>query len=167
MDIEWLREEEITKQFAQLLKRIQIPEEVLSEIIESLKTVHKGKSEFREEQFTQLNQEKDKYAKRLENMYKDKLDGCITADEYDKLYKEFRAKIEETDLKLSNLQKAEDDYYLTTGYLLELTNKACELFESSEIEEKRQLLKLIVQNPVLDGRIVKYSLLKPFDTILN
>ncbi len=166
-DIEWLREEEITRQFAQLLKRIQIPEEVLSEITESLKSVHKGKSEFREEQFTKLTQEKNKYAKRIENMYKDKLDGCITSDEYDKLYKEFRAKIDETDTRLSNLQKAEDDYYLTTGYLLELANKASELFESSEIEEKRQLLKLIVQNPTLDGRIVRYDVLKPFDTILK
>lgn len=105
--------------------------------------------------------------KRIENMYKDRLDGRITVDEYDRLYKEFRTKIEETDSRLSNLQKAEDDYYLTTNYLLQLANKAYELFESSEIEQKRQLLKLILQNPTLDGRLVQYDVLKPFDTILN
>jgi len=91
----------------------------------------------------------------------------ITADEYDKLYKEFRTKIEEVDSKLIGLQKAEDEYYLTANYLLQLANKAYELFESSEIEQKRQLLKLTLQNPTLDDRIVRYIVQKPFDTILD
>lgn len=91
----------------------------------------------------------------------------ITADEYDKMYRGFRDKIDGIDSKLGNLQKAEDNYYLSVNYLLQLTQRAYDLFISSEIEEKRQILKLILQNSVLDGRLVKYSLLKPFDTILN
>jgi len=166
-DVEWLREEEITEQFAKLFQRIQIPQDVLEELTESLKSVHQGKSEFREQHYNQLTKEKDMYAKRLENMYLDKLDGRITTDEYDKLYKEFRAKIEEVDSKLIGLQKAEDDYYLTATYLLQLANKAYDLFISSEIEQKRQLLKLTLQNPTLDGRLVRYIVQKPFDTILD
>lgn len=164
---EWLREEEITEQYAQLFKKMHIPEDVLKEIVDSLKSVHQGKSDFREAQFKKLTDEKEKYAKRIEAMYLDRLDGRITADGYDKMYKGFRAKIDEIDSTLLNLQKAEDDYYLTSEYLLKLLNKAYTLFISSEIEEKRQLLKLILQNSTLDGRLVKYSLLKPFDTILN
>lgn len=164
---EWLREEDITEQFAQLFKRIQIPQEVLEDITDSLKSVHKGKSEFREQQYEALTKEKDRYAKRIENVYLDKLDGRITTDEYDKFYKRFRGKIEEIDNRLTNLQKAEDNYYLTANYLLQLANRAYDLFASSEIEEKRQLLKLLLQNPTLDGKIVRFSLLKPFDTILN
>ena len=83
------------------------------------------------------------------------------------MYKEFRTKIEETDSRLSNLQKAEDDYYLTANYLLQLANRAYELFESSEIEQKRQLLKSVPQNLTLEGRLVQYDAIKPFDTILN
>ena len=83
------------------------------------------------------------------------------------MYKGFREKIDDIDSKLSNLQKAEDDYYLTSKYLLELTQRAYDLFVSSEINEKRQLLKLILQNSRLDGRLVRYDLLKPFDTLLN
>ncbi len=165
--VEWLREEDITEQFAQLFKRIQIPQDVLEEITESLKSVHQGKSEFREQQFEQLNKEKDKYAKRIENMYLDKLDRRITADEYDNLYTDFRNKIEEIDNRLSNLQKAEDDYYLTATYLLQLANKAYDLFMSSEMEQKRQLLKLTLQNLTLDRRLLCYNAIKPFDTILN
>lgn len=164
---EWLREEDITEQFAQLFKRIQIPQDVLEEITESLKSVHQGKSEFREQQYQQLTQERNRYAKRIENIYLDKIDGRITTDEHDKFYADFRNKIEQIDSQLVNLQKAEDDYYLCANYLLQLANRAYELFASSEIEQKRQLLKLVLQNLTLEGRIVRYEAIKPFDTILN
>lgn len=69
--------------------------------------------------------------------------------------------------KLTNLQEAEDEYYLTASYLLQLTNRAYDLFASSEIEQKRQLLKLVLQNLTLEGRKVRYEAIKPLETILN
>lgn len=164
---EWLREEDITEQFAQVFKKLQIPQDVLEDITDSLRSVHKGKSEFREQQYKELTKERGRYAKRIENMYLDKLDGSITTDGYDKLYKEFRGKIDEIDSRLARLQKAEDEYYVTAIYLLELANRAYDLFKSSEIEERRQLLKLTLQNLVLDGKKVQFQAQKPFDTILN
>lgn len=164
---DWLREEDITEQFAQLFKKLELPEYVADDTIASLKSVHQNKSKFREEQIKKLTSEKEITAKRIEAMYLDKLDGRITTDGYDKMYKGFRSKIEEIDIKLFRLQKAEDDYYLTSEYILKLLTRAYSLFVSSEIEQKRQLLKLILQNCTLEGRLVKYSLLKPFDAILN
>ncbi len=68
---------------------------------------------------------------------------------------------------MSILQDAEDHYYITAKYLLELANRAYELFESSEVEERRQLLKLILQNLRVEGKTVRCDAIKPFDTILN
>jgi hypothetical protein len=82
------------------------------------------------------------------------------------LYKDFRQKIAAIDYKLTNLQQAEDNYYLTAKYLLELANRAYDLFMSSEIEEKRELLKLTLQNLKLKGKTVQYEAIKPFDKIL-
>jgi hypothetical protein len=65
------------------------------------------------------------------------------------------------------LQDAEDNYYFTVDSLLNLSNRAKELFESSEIEEKRQLIKLVLQNLKLDGTLVRYDYLKPFSTIVE
>lgn len=65
------------------------------------------------------------------------------------------------------LQEAEDNYYITAKYILELSNRAYELFKSSEVEERRQLIKLVLQNLRIEGRLVKFEGLKPFDTILN
>lgn len=63
------------------------------------------------------------------------------------------------------LQEADDNYYITAQYLVELANKAYDLFKSSEVEERRQLIKLTLSNLTLEGKNVRYDLLNPFDTI--
>jgi len=65
------------------------------------------------------------------------------------------------------LQEAEDNYYITAKYLLELANRAYELFVRSEVEERRQLIKLVPSNLRVEGRKVRCDVIKPFDTILN
>ena len=163
----WLREENITEQIGKVFKGIQIPEEVLTQIVTSLQSSHEGKVSFRETQYKQLTSEHEKYTKRLEKIYIDRLDGRITDDEYDKFYQSFREKVAEIDTQLSMLQEAEDNYYLSAKYILELANRAYELFESSEVEERRQLIKLVLSNLRVEDDLVRYDAIKPFDTLLN
>jgi len=77
---------------------------------------------------------------------------------YDKKYKEYRQSQNELQDKMSKLQKADEEYYITCGYLLKLASKAGELFESSEPAEKREILKLLLQNCTLNGTSVCYDL---------
>ncbi len=65
------------------------------------------------------------------------------------------------------LQEAEDNYYITVKYLLELANRAYELFMRSEVEERRQLIKLVLSNLRVEDKIVRFEAIKPFDTLLN
>lgn len=164
---EWLREEEITNQLGNVFKRLQVPEWVVEQIVEALRTTHESKINFRDKQYSKLTEEHETYSKRLEKLYLDRLDGRITDNEYDKFYQSFREQIADIDTRLGILQEAEDNYYITAKYLLELANKAYELFVSSEVEERRQLIKLVLSNLQVEGKIVRYDGLKPFDTILN
>ena len=90
----------------------------------------------------------------------------ITDDEYDKFYQSFREQLSDTDTRLTLLQEAEDNYYITAKYLLDLANRAYDLFVGSELEEKRQLINLVLKNLKLDGKTVKFEAIKPFDTLL-
>lgn len=72
----------------------------------------------------------------------------------------FRDKVAEIDARLCILQEAEDNYYVTAKYLLELANRAYELFKSSEVEEKRQLIKLVLSNLRVEDKIVRYDAIK-------
>ena len=76
-----------------------------------------------------------------------------------------RAKQDEIQAKIAQLQAADEDYYITAGYVLKLASKASELFESSEPMEKRILLKMALQNLKLRGRNVEYAWVEPFDAV--
>lgn len=66
---------------------------------------------------------------------------------------------------MGKLQIADEEYYISSDYILNLTPRAAELFESSEPIEKRQLLRFALQNFQLDGTLVRYNEIKPFDKI--
>lgn len=101
----------------------------------------------------------------MDNLYLDKLKGRITDDDYDRYFQSFKEQKADIATRLGILQEAEDNYYITAKYLLELESRAYELFESSEVEERRQLIKLVLSNLSLDGKIVRYEWKKPFDKI--
>jgi site-specific DNA recombinase len=49
--------------------------------------------------------------------------------------------------------------------VLQLASRAYELFKSSEVEEKRQLIKLVLSNLRVEGEKVLWDVIKPFDLI--
>ncbi|MGD9116130.1 MAG: recombinase family protein, partial [Dehalococcoidia bacterium] len=162
---QWVREEELTEQFARLYKSIQIPKSVVEEITATLRKSHRDKTQFHRTMLESYQREYQKYETRIEKMYEDKLDGSITESEYNKKLKGFRAKQKEIYSKIASLRIADEEYYLTSEYLLQLANRAYDLFMSSEAEEKRQLLQLTLQNLELDGKKVNFELVKPFDKV--
>ena len=68
---------------------------------------------------------------------------------------------------MAKLRLTDEEYYITAEYLLKLASKASQLFESSEMHEKRLLLKMTLQNPTLNGKKVCYNWIKPFDVVAN
>ena len=53
---------------------------------------------------------------------------------------------------MNKLHFADEEYYLTSEYLLKLASNAGKLFESSEAHEKRLLLNMTLQNLELKGK---------------
>lgn len=64
-------------------------------------------------------------------------------------------------------KEAENNYYITAKYLLEIAQRAHELFESSIVEEKRQLLKLVLSKLEIDNEKLLWKLNKPFDLMIE
>ena len=58
--------------------------------------------------------------------------------------------------------KADENFYITASQVLDLSNRALEIFESSEVKEKRALINLLLQNSLLSERKLLFSLRSPF-----
>ncbi|GMU19842.1 MAG: hypothetical protein AMXMBFR12_10330 [Candidatus Babeliales bacterium] len=139
-----MREEEITEQLGNVFKRLAMPQDVIDQTLETLDELHQNKIEFH-----------------------DKLRGRITESEYDKFYTSLREKVTDISIQLEQLQEAEDNYYITVKRVLELVNYAYEIFISSEVEIKRQLIKLVLQNLQLKDENLLWEASSPFDLILK
>lgn len=99
----------------------------------------------------------------MEKMYDHFLDGKISEQEYDKRREGFKKKQVEIKSKLENLEETDDNYYTTCEYILKICQNAGQLFESSEPVVKRQILKLLVQDCVVDGVNLCHTIRRPFD----
>lgn len=158
----WLREEELTKQFAEYFDKIHIPEDIVESISKMLRESHQGKADLNKQVCQSLQEEYDKLGRRIERMYEDFLDRKIEEDFFEQKREDYRREQKNIRKRLDNLEGADDGYYITARYLLQLANKATAIFESSEVETKRQLIKLVLQNPVIDGVTLSATIRKPF-----
>jgi site-specific DNA recombinase len=122
----WLREEEITRQLGKVFKNLQIPEENLGEIIQTIDESNKAKAEFHTKKSARLVKEHKTLTTMLDNLYLDKLKGRITEDEYDRFYQSFRDQLAEITVKIEQLQDADANYHITAKYLLDLASRAFE-----------------------------------------
>jgi len=163
----WIREEKLTEQFAKIFKDLKIPKEIAEGIAKTLRESHQGKIEYHNSLLSDFQKENQKYEKRIEKMYEDYLDGRITQNMYDEKYQEYRTRQNEIKYKIDNLDKADNEYYITASYILSLVNRAYDLFLSSEPMIKRQLLKLLLQNCEIDNGNLRYTLNYPFSEIFS
>jgi hypothetical protein len=90
----------------------------------------------------------------------------ITQDEYDKKARSFNQRRLEIDILRKQHTNADMDFALTVTNLLNLASRASELFESSKVDQKRQLISFVVSNLRLNGKKVLYDLKKPFEALV-
>ena len=68
--------------------------------------------------------------------------------------------------KIKQHDNADEKFYITANAILLLAKRALEIFENSEMTEKRALLNFVFQNLELNGRKPVFMLKKPFDDML-
>ncbi len=162
----YIREEDLMKPIYDVLKNIQLSDDKIEMITEDLKRTHEAKNRFREQHVKFLMQEYDKYEQRINKLVDMLADGSITKDMFNKKLKEYKEKQAEIKEEIARYNQAEK-FYLTANMVLKLAQKAYEIFQSSEVEEKRQLLNFLLQNLTLQDKKLLFEMKKPFDTVLQ
>lgn len=160
-----IKEEKLIAQIEQVFSDISLPYEKLEAISKAMRDSHEEKIAYHQAVISKLQHEYQEIDRKLEVMYDDRLNGRITAEIYDKKLIEFKAQQQEIELRLGQHTKADESYYITASYLLDLASRAAELFESSKPEQKRQLIGLVLSNLKLRGQTLEFTLKGPFAAI--
>lgn len=127
----------------------------------------KDKMEYHNEAIKALEQKIAILQKRIDAAYIDKIDGRIPEafwrDQTDKWLKEK----EEATSKLLVHQKSDTHYLKSARIVLELSNKAYDLFMKQDSSEKRKLVSILFSNSSFDGKTLEFNLRSPFDTVMQ
>ncbi len=91
----------------------------------------------------------------------------ITKDVYDKKHQEYHDKIQLLNIELEEHTKADYDYQTTVATVLSVARRAKSIFESSEPHEKRAFLNYLLQNPIVNGKKLEFTLRSPFNLVLE
>ncbi len=116
---------------------------------------------------TQIRKDYDLAQKKLDNALDMRLEGSITKEQYDEITPKLQARKHQLNEQLQGYSKADDIFANTVSSLLDIASNAYQLFISSEVEEKRQLMGFVFSNLKIRGRNLEYSMHKPFDLVVN
>jgi site-specific DNA recombinase len=163
----YVREEELLKPLLEYFDHIALNEEQIETITEYLREIHHSEARFHKESMTALRKEQDRVQRRISQIYDDKLDGVIDEVMYLEKVKEYKARQVELIEEMKRHETADQNFYVTANMVLKLASRARELFESSEVDEKRQLLNLMFQNLKLDGKNMLTQVCEPFNTMIG
>jgi len=163
----WVPEKELLKPIYDTLKALQLPKDTLDSLTEELKKIGRNELKYHQTNITALKTEYDLIENRISKMYEDKLDGSITHEMYDKKFKAYKEKQAEIFENMNAHSKADEEFYLTADKVFSLAKRALEIFESSKVPEKRQLLSFLLKNCKLKGENLLYELNSPFDLLVQ
>lgn len=165
--IAWLREEELLKQVKAVFKSLKLTAEAVEKLKDELRAVHESESAYYEKSTDEIKSKLARIDSRLKVMYTDRLDGRITMDDYDKMAAEYKKEQQDLLLQLEDHTNANHDFLITANKLLSISQRAWEIFESSEAQEKTQLLNFLLQNFSLKGKKLLFELKTPFNGIVE
>ncbi len=98
-------------------------------------------------------------------MYDDRYDGKIDEAFFEKKLQEYKAKEREIVQDMEKHVNADESFHVTANMVLSLAQRFREIFESSEVDEKRQLLNFVFQNLEFKDKKLSVTLREPFKII--
>ena len=142
----YVREEILVEKFEAAIGTIRLEADLLDVVSKALKESHSEEKQFHQETLLKLGKEKEVLDRRIEALYLDKLDGVISLDFFQQKTQEWRQSLEVVKEKIEQHGSAHFAYMAEGAQLLELSQKALELFRKFEISEKRRVLQILLSN---------------------
>jgi site-specific DNA recombinase len=132
-----------------------------------LRSIHENESQFHKGHIQDLQKEQAKIQQRISRMYDDKLDGIIDETMFQEKLKEYKGRQYEIVDEIGRHEKGDEAFHITANQVMNLAKRAWELFESSDVDEKRQLLNFVLQNLKLEGKKLLVEAREPFNLLID
>lgn len=162
---EYIREEVIEKQFEGILKILKMDEKGLELTRDALRLSFVDEKRYHDNMIAKLESELNISQERFDKVYMDKIDGKISEDFWSRKSKDFTTQQDKIIEAIELHKKANRNYFDGGIRLLDLADKAYELYVQQNPEEKREFLNYIISNSVISGSNLSVELKEPFFSV--
>jgi DNA invertase Pin-like site-specific DNA recombinase len=166
-NVRWITEKELIDQIKPTLMDLKLDKEAVERLKADLRGIHEAEKLYYEKNIAAIQRKISAIDTRLQIMYEDRLDGRISVNEYDERVKKYNKEREDLWMQCNEHSGSDRDFYINASKILDLAGRAWEIFESSEPEEKTQLLNFILQNFSLEGKKLLFEAKNPFAGVLE
>ena len=144
-----------------------ITEEIQFFILDELRKNIEIEVDYHKKQLARIKSDYNEVQGKIKRITDLLIDNSITKEDYEARLHEYKIIQCSLNYEIEQHTKADKDYLLTVSTVISLARRVREIFDSSEIQEKRALLNFILQNPTLDGKNLCFTLASPFDLLLE
>ena len=151
----------------QALSRITIDYEIAAQIAEHLKNCNRKQAQNQIQLVENTNKALENIDERINKLIDLQISGNLTQELFKQKLEELQT--EQIRLKLSKAQNTitEDEFKVSLDEVMDLANNAVNLFRSSKVEEKREILNCVLLELQLKQKNLYFSYKKPFDLLVK
>lgn len=150
-----------------LVDKIAIPEELLNKVILELKNNHDDQQKYYSQSLTSVREEYDLIDGKIKMWFEKLVDEKVTPEQHDKIVDTLTDRQQHLNDRLDVLTRGNKDFLITASYLLDLTNRAGELFRLADEGKRSKLIGFLVSNLKLNDKKLSYTVNYPFNLIVE
>jgi len=170
----YINENKVVEKVELILEKLELTDIQLEDLSKKLEKDAQNCNLYLKNKYENLTKEQKQLEERREALMEWKLDEDISGKDksitramYDKKFKEITERETEVSQELLDCNYDENDYLITKKMVLKLASHAKEIFNGSEVKQKRQLSNYLFQNCKANNGNIKWELSVPFNMIVN
>jgi site-specific DNA recombinase len=164
----WVREELAIEQVEKVINNLGFKnQEFLDTTISYLKETAKIKKQHHTIEVKELKKEHTEIQRKLDRIMDLRLEGEVTKEEFEMKKRNLKDRQFELLDLIKTYDKADGEFTKRMEMILNLTQRAPEIWKSSTIEGKRELINFLFANLKLKGAKLEFSLRKPFNSLVK
>lgn len=159
----YVREEELVRQFGQILKQVRIPAELAGKLATVLRESQSDKEKFVRTSMLRLQQQQMLLRSKLDRVYEDRLSDAIPDELWTAKSGELQEELRRVRTEMERHETASEAYEAAGLQILELAQTAYSSYVAKNPHEQARLIKTLVSNSTFDRGSLSPTYVKPFD----
>ncbi len=159
----YVREEELIRQFGELLKQIRIPTELAGKLATVLRESQSDKEKFVRTFMLRLQQQQVLPRSKLDRVYEDRLSDAIPEEPWNSKSAALQDELRQVRTEMERHEVASQAYETAGLQILELAQTAYSSYVAKNPHEQARLIKTLVSNSTFDRGSLSPTYVKPFD----